>query len=106
MAENKNAKTPADGPEYERGFVEGMQRQMQLHVNRVINGGPTAWQCQCGKAYTVTCISSKPTKQWVGLTDDAVFELADTNLYDGGKNFGVLAFARAVEQALKDKNHG
>ena len=42
--------------------------------------------------------------EWVGLTDDAVFELADTNLYDGGKNYGVLAFAKAVEQALKEKN--
>jgi len=42
--------------------------------------------------------------EWVGLTDDAVFELADTNLYDGGKNFGVLAFAKAIEQALKEKN--
>jgi hypothetical protein len=45
-------------------------------------------------------------KQWVGLTDDAVFELADTNLYDGGKNYGVLAFAKAIEQALREKNHG
>ena len=45
-------------------------------------------------------------KQWVGLTDDAVFELADTNLYEGGKNFGVLAFAKAIEQALKEKNYG
>ena len=45
-------------------------------------------------------------KQWVGLTDDAVFELADTNLYEGGKNYGVLAFAKAIEQALKEKNHG
>ena len=43
-------------------------------------------------------------KQWVGLTDDAVFELADTNLYEGGKNYGVLAFAKAIDQALKEKN--
>jgi hypothetical protein len=78
MAENKNAKTSADGP--------------------------VAWGCQCGRAYTVTCISSKPAKQWVGLTDDVVFELADTTLYEGGKNFGVLAFAKAIEQALKEKN--
>ncbi len=45
-----------------------------------------------------------PPKQWVGLTDDVVFELADTNLYEGGKNYGVLAFAKAIEQALKEKN--
>ena len=43
-------------------------------------------------------------KRWVSLTDDEVFELADTNLYDGGKNFGVLAFSKAIEQALKEKN--
>ena len=48
--------------------------------------------------------TAPPKKQWVGLTDDAVFELADTNLYDGGKNYGVLAFAKAIEQALKEKN--
>jgi hypothetical protein len=45
-----------------------------------------------------------PKREWVGLTDDAVFELADTNLYDGGKNYGVLAFAKAIEQALREKN--
>ena len=49
---------------------------------------------------------AQPKREWVGLTDDDVFELADTNLYDGGKNYGVLAFAKAIEQALKEKNHG
>ena len=48
--------------------------------------------------------TAPPKREWVGLTDDAVFELADTNLYDGGKNYGVLAFAKAIEQALKEKN--
>ena len=46
MSENKNAKTPADGP--------------------------VAWSCQCGRPYTVTCISNKPAKQWVGLTDEEI----------------------------------
>lgn len=55
-------------------------------------------------AHWVEPLYTAPQKQWVGLTDDAVFELADTNLYDGGKNYGVLAFAKAIEQALKDKN--
>jgi hypothetical protein len=100
MSENKNAKTPADGPEYERGFVEGMQRQMQLHVNRVIREEPTAWRCQCGKPYTVTCISSKPQKkEWVGLTDDDYEELLRT------RDWGV-SLIEAVEAKLKEKNHG
>ena len=47
---------------------------------------------------------AKREHEWAGLTDDEVFELADTNLYDGGKNYGVLAFAKAIEQALKEKN--
>ena len=47
MSENKNAKTPADGS--------------------------MAWSCQCGRAYTVTCLSSNPSKrEWVGLTDDEI----------------------------------
>ena len=100
MSENKNAKTPADGPEYERGFVEGMQRQMQLHVNRVIKEGPTAWRCQCGKPYTVTCISSKPSKQWVGLTDEEVNELVARF-----KRYSYVLL-REVEAKLKEKNHG
>ena len=48
--------------------------------------------------------TAPPKREWVRLTDDEVFELADTNLYDGGKNYGVLAFAKAIEQALKEKN--
>jgi hypothetical protein len=60
MAENKNAKTPSDGGS---GFIDGVW----------YGPGPTAWQCQCGKAYTVTCISSKPTKrEWVGLTKEEI----------------------------------
>ena len=74
MSENKNAKTPADGP--------------------------VAWGCQCGRAYTVTCISSKPAKQWVGLTDEEVSDVID-NVLEGG---GWLDVARALEAAIKRKN--
>ena len=88
---------------WERGFVDGMQHQMQLHVNRVIKDGPTAWQCQCGKAYTVTCISSKPSKrEWVSLTDEEVCNAID-DVLEGG---GWLDVARALEAAIKEKNHG
>ena len=75
MSENKNAKTPADGP--------------------------VAWSCQCGRPYTVTCISSKPQKkEWVGLTDEEVGEAID-DVLEGG---GWLDVARALEQAFKEKN--
>ena len=58
------------------------------------------------KVFNPQPVYTSPKREWVGLTDDAVFELADTNLYEGGKNYGVLAFAKAIEQALKEKNHG
>jgi hypothetical protein len=86
MAENKNAKTPTDSGV---GFIDGVW----------YGPGPTAWQCQCGKPYTVTCISSKPPKkEWVGLTDadmEALF------LNEDG-----VRFARYIEAKLKEKNHG
>jgi len=73
MSENKNAKTPADGP--------------------------VAWSCQCGRPYTVTCISSKPQKkEWVGLTDDDYEELLRTG------DWGVYLI-EAVEAKLKEKNN-
>jgi hypothetical protein len=73
MAENKNAKTPADGP--------------------------VAWSCQCGRPYTVTCISSKPQKkEWVGLTDEEMDELVN--------RFARYGLAREIESKLKEKNGG
>ena len=74
MSENKNAKTSADGP--------------------------VAWGCQCGRAYTVTCISSKPPKkEWVGLTDQEIHEIDG---YEEDRK--MYRFARAIEAKLKEKN--
>jgi hypothetical protein len=85
MAENKTAKTPTDSGV---GFIDGVWH------------GPTAWQCQCGKPYTVTCISSKPAKrEWVGLTS---YEIQEIHL--GNQHWG--NFACAIEAKLKEKNGG
>jgi hypothetical protein len=93
-ASQKTAVSPDGGT----GFIDG-----------VWNGpGPTAWQCQCGKPYTVTCISSKPSKrEWVGLTDEEIQDLSYlSQKIDEGNSawFDRLGFARAIEQALKEKN--
>ena len=74
MTENKTAKTPTDD-------------------------GHVAWACQCGKLYTVTCISSKPSKQWVGLT---AYEIQE--IHSGNQHWG--DFACAIEAKLREKNHG
>ena len=91
MAENKNAKTPTDSGV---GFIDGVWH------------GPTAWQCQCGKPYTVTCISSKPAKQWVGLTDEEVSEIIGKEIGFNSCFGPEESFARAIEAKLKEKNHG
>lgn len=86
MAENKNAKTSADGG---TGFIDGVWY------------GP--WY-----GTSPTCISSAPLKrQWVGLTDEEIQDLAYlSQKIDEGNSpwFDRLGFAKAIEQALKDKN--
>ena len=103
MSENKNAKTPADGGtgfNHFRASAITVLRQPQEPVERH-EPEPTAWQCQCGKAYTVTCISSKPPKrEWVGLTDDEVNELVSRF-----KRYSYVLL-REVESKLKEKNGG
>ena len=48
-AKQKTAVSPDGGT----GFIDGVWHEP----------GPTAWRCQCGKAYTVTCVSSKPKEK-------------------------------------------
>ena len=93
MSENKTAKTPTDSA---TGFIDGVW----------YGPGPTAWQCQCGKPYTVTCISSKPSKQWVGLTDEEKIELWNKHENHWRFEDNLMAFTRAIEAKLKEKNHG
>jgi len=98
MAENKTAKTPTDSGV---GFIDGVW----------YGPGPTAWQCQCGKPYTVTCISSKPAKrEWVGLTDEERHGIREWQEIQ--KELGpvwapmMLYLYLAIEAKLKEKNHG
>jgi hypothetical protein len=111
MSENKTAKTPTDSGV---GFIDGVW----------YGPGPTAWQCQCGKAYTVTCISSKPSKrdltcvcgavwegetmvhpprerEWVGLTDED-----RKSFYKNAYAISDDELIERVEAKLKEKNHG
>jgi len=83
MAENKTAKTPTDSGV---GFIDGVWH------------GPRAWQCQCGKPYTVTCISSKPAKrEWVGLTLNEAEDFYD-------KYTDRAELINAIDKFLEEKN--
>ena len=71
---------------YEKGFVEGMAKQMHSSVDRAVNA---------------------MTKPWVGLTDEEFADLWSWSMTYEAERFAPTqkhAFARAIEQRLKEKN--
>jgi hypothetical protein len=65
--------------DYERGFIDGMQKQMQSSVDKAIN--------------------AMSKREWVGLTDEELAEFSDMKL-------GSYDLCLEVEAKLKDKNSG
>jgi hypothetical protein len=46
-----------------------------------------------------------PTKrEWVGLTDEEIYDYANKFLYQHGSNYGIKSFGKAIEDKLKEKN--
>jgi hypothetical protein len=85
MSENKTAKTPTDSA---TGFIDGVWY------------GP--WY---GTA--LTCLSSKPLKQWVSLTDEEIQDLSylSQKVDEGNAEwFDRWGFARSIEAKLREKN--
>ena len=73
--------------EYERGFVDGMQKQMQSSVDKAVNAmiRPTYY------------IPSKDQREWVGLTSEDMKDLRT-------HNFDFIHGARWAENKLKERN--
>jgi hypothetical protein len=67
------------GADYERGFVDGMQKQMQSSVDKAVNR-----------------MAQRP---WVSLTDEELDYLCHL-AYTGDEEF-----ALTVQAKLKEKNH-
>ena len=71
------------GRDYEEGFVDGMQHQMQSSVDKAVNA---------------------MSSTWVGLTYEDMVGL-QKDLYDAkGESVLPTTFAMAVEAKLKEKN--
>jgi hypothetical protein len=78
---------------------------------------PVAWvypefwdhlkQVNCGTAYRSPDDGMQPLyaapRQWVGLNDQQVLDLADEHLY-GGENYRILDFYKAIEAKLNETN--
>jgi hypothetical protein len=105
--------------EYERGFIDGMQKQMQSSVDKAVNamtkptyyipskdqrewvGKPVAWDMETVKIDASAPLVMTPhfafqKQTWVGLTDDEVQYIADSEYEE--------TFVRLVEAKLKEKN--
>jgi len=65
--------------EYERGFIDGMQKQMQSSVDKAVN--------------------SMGKREWVNLTKDEIFEIANFC-----KGQDIFALAKELGRKLKEKN--
>ena len=48
--------------------------------------------------------SAPPKREWVGLTDEEIYDYADKFLYQHESNYGIRSFGKAVEAKLKEKN--
>jgi len=71
--------------DYERGFIDGMQKQMQSSVDKAINAmtQPTYY------------IPNKDDRLWVGLTDADIVQMGLSNY---------MKVVRETESKLREKN--
>ena len=119
------------GRDYEEGFVDGMQHQMQSSVDKAVNAmaqpeqEPVTWGVDWGKAGDIPCVSiikrlpdggievvaveyapysytTPPQRK--PLTDEEIGEVAVKSQDGISPHDDTLRFARAIEAKLKEKN--
>jgi hypothetical protein len=74
-------------------------------LESVPDGDTGLWFAKQDERYSIA-IYTHP-HQWQGLTDDEIHNIADYSFPFPSEMFAeIFAFARAIEQALKEKNHG
>ena len=71
------------GVDYERGFIDGMQKQMQSSVDKAVNA---------------------MSRTWVGLTDEEITELHHEIKVRLMGTYKTEDIYRAIEAKLKEKN--
>ena len=93
------------GQDYERGFIDGMQYQMQTSVDKAVNA-----MTQPKLAYLPPTESPEnacyipPQRTWVGLTELEKAEITSLKWWDWEDTFDIDGFVRAIEAKLKEKN--
>ena len=82
--------------DYERGFIDGMQKQMQSSVDKAVNRMAQTQEPKIG-CVNHDCDKCKAQRTWVGLTDEEVRKIC-VNEWGGYEQ------CRAIEAKLKEKN--
>ena len=93
--------------DYERGFIDGMQKQMQSSVDKAVNRmaqpeqEPVAYWKEHAQGlqrdYDSLLADFQAQRTWVGLTDEDISEIVR-----GTHN--TVSFVRAIEVKLREKN--
>jgi hypothetical protein len=101
-------KPPLDqGADYERGFVDGMQYQMQSSVDKAVNATPQRTEQEPQIAFNAEVVGYiAPQRTWVGLTDYEIGVCSTEAAMNRSEMVGgAVTFARAIEAKLKEKNN-
>ena len=89
--------------EYERGFIDGMQKQMQSSVDKAVNRMAQPEQDSVAMADYMAIVEKyaalKAQRTWVGLTDAEFIEVCQM----GARGNWLVAFHR-IQAKLKEKN--
>ena len=105
-------KPPLDqGADYERGFIDGMQKQMQSSVDKAVNRMAQTQEPKIG-CVNHDCDKCKAQRTWVGLTDEEVYEIYASVQEEVNKHWEnggtTMMFPptlyKAIEAKLKEKN--
>jgi hypothetical protein len=70
--------------DYERGFIDGMQKQAQSSVDKAVN--------------QMAQPAQEPKREWVGLTEEELHEICNSYYY------GDRELVKLIEAKLKEKN--
>jgi hypothetical protein len=98
MSENKNAKTPADGPAANRAMT--LEEAQQWITTTWLRCQDEVWR-QLPTPKKVSKDDVTPPKQWVGLTDEE-HDSIKRNYHN--MTWTLEMFARAIEAKLREKN--
>ena len=114
--------------DYERGFIDGMQKQMQSSVDKAVNRMAQPEQEPVGKfakftdgiwrevtdgSAGVSLYTTPLQRTWTGLTDEEILDVnmsTVTKLIDEpivcDTDHNIIQLGKAIEAKLKDKNNG